>query len=147
PRPGRFDGPVPDLAIRYGPGPHAGLEMVDLYRSRAVICVRTELTRSGPSRLRPDEPYSYPHLRHGHQAQWHYWMGVNSVDEDRVRWGPAYSDDILLREALLAGQGIGLASEPFVREDIDRGPLVQLFDAWVPEERYWLVGPPGVFER
>lgn len=147
PRPVRFDGPVPDLAIRYGSGPYAGLEMVDLYRPRAVICVRNDLVRSEPSRLRPDDLLSYPLLRHGHQAQWHYWMGVNSVDEDRVRWGPAYSDDILLREALLAGQGIGLASEPFVREDIDRGSLVQLFDAWVPEERYWLVGPPGVFER
>lgn len=147
PRPARFDGPVPDLAIRYGSGPYAGLEMIDLYRPRAVICARAGLVNGDPSDLRPDDLMSYPLLRHGHQEQWLHWLTVHELQEDAVHWGPTYSDDILLREALLAGQGVGLAREPFVREDIDRGTLVQLFDAWVPEERYWLVGPPGVFER
>jgi len=46
-----------------------------------------------------------------------------------MRWGSVYSDDILLREAVLAGQGVALSRKPYARGGIDRGTFVQLFDA------------------
>jgi len=147
PRPVRFDGPVPDLAIRYGPPRDDGLERVELDRPRVIICARPDRLPANPSRLRPQDLADLQLLGHGDRSQWRQWLSAQGLAESAMRWGSVYSDDILLREAVLAGQGIALAREPYVRDDIDRGTLVQLFDAWLPEERYWLVGPARVFER
>jgi LysR family glycine cleavage system transcriptional activator len=147
PRQVRFDGPVPDLAIRYGPPREDGLERVELYRPRLVICVRPDRLPGDPSEFQPPDLAHHPLLGHSHRGQWREWLAARDLAEATMRWGSVYSDDILLREAALAGQGVALAREPYVRDDLDRGALVQLFDAWLPEERYWLVGPARVFER
>lgn len=147
PRQVRFDGPVPDLALRYGPPQDDGLARVELFRPRTLICVRPDLLPRKPAELRPQDLADLPLLGHGHRGQWRHWLTTQGLAESSMHWGPVYSDDILLREAVLAGQGAALARELFVRDDIDRGTLAQLFDAWLPEERYWLVGPPRVFER
>lgn len=72
------------------------------------------------------------------------WTFAREGEQRTYTPGPAltFNDDLLLRQAALAGAGIASAFEETVRDDIDAGRLVEVLADWAtPPEHCYLYWP------
>ena len=69
-------------------------------------------------------------------ARWFQLAGLVPPEQDR---GPLLADGALVLQAVLRGHGIGLADPIFVKDDIEAGRIVTLFDLNFPCGAYYLV--------
>ena len=129
-----------DVAIRYGRGnyPPAVVERL-MGVSAFPVCSPTLLAKRAPPTC-PDDLAEYTLLHStwsegaGAEPGWRMWLhaaSAKAVDEER---GPRFSNDAMLVEAALAGQGMALASDALVGRELAAGRLVRPF-------------PPAVFEE
>ena len=87
----------------------------------------------------PGDLLRYPLLHEGRRDIWAKWFeaaGLPSVRSDR---GLVYTDEGLVLQAALRGQGIALVDERFSAEDVKAGRLIRPFDLCLPYGAYWIV--------
>jgi LysR family glycine cleavage system transcriptional activator len=136
-----------DLAIRYGAGRYAGLEVVKLMSETVIAVASPELLKDNPINTAadladhvllhdgsPDADDSCP--------DWSMWLaarGVKGVDGAR---GPRFNQSSLVIEAAVGGRGVALAKRTLAQADLDAGRLVApLQDATAVDFAYFVVHP------
>jgi LysR family transcriptional regulator, glycine cleavage system transcriptional activator len=142
-----FEAEGVDLAIRYGAGRWAGVEIKLLLREEVIpVCapaVAGELKT-------PDDLARFT-LIHDDSSlsdescpDWAMWLkaaGANGVDAAR---GPRFNQASLAIEAAASGRGVALAKRALAQADLDAGRLAAPFHAATPIDfAYWIVHPPG----
>lgn len=135
-----------DAAIRYGQGRWDGCEGVLLARED-VLAVASPRFASGhlpptPEALRPSQLIGNPFL------PWTPWLRAAGLDWPEPATRLAIGDAALVIAAAVAGQGIALARELLVRDELASGRLVPVFDLRLPAaSQYWLVWPKASRKR
>jgi LysR family glycine cleavage system transcriptional activator len=130
-----------DIALRFGNGPWPGLVcecfLDDVYfavgsTKRFARVPKNPRDLLGLGIIREDRDY------------WKEWFDAAGVPMQEVREtrAPTFSDSTYALQLAARGEGIALARNSIVYEDLERGALKQLFDIRVPSrERYWFVSP------
>lgn len=141
-----------DVALRLGTGPYPGLHaellMEDWF---SAVCSPAFLAASDIKT--PADLLRYPLLhdesepRIADEVTWSRWLKTCGVAYSGGP-GPRFSHTYLTIEAAANGQGIAIAPEPFIAEDLRSGRLVRLFAHRVCSPyRFFLLRPPEADER
>lgn len=139
-----------DLAFRPGQRPHAGaFEVTELAELRLITVAAPGYLAHHHTLASPTELAHHRVLLHSHA------MDRDLVFVDRaggrsqeVRLQPAIaaSDPGLLIEAALAGAGVALVPELFVRREVQRGQLVHVMPSYaIPAGRLGMLARTGQF--
>ena len=122
-----------DLAIRYGSGHYAGLEVSRLM-SETVIPVASPALLAGRPVDRLEDLAQHTLLHDGSPdadescPDWTMWLAARGVrDVDGTR-GPRFNQSSLVIEAAMNGRGIALAKRALAQADLDAGRLVTALD-------------------
>jgi LysR family glycine cleavage system transcriptional activator len=139
-----------DIAIRYGLGAHAGLEVDHLLRERMFpVCSPALLHGRRP--LRAPADLAHHTLLHdqvvaqgGTPPSWQAWLvaaGVGGIDATR---GRRYGQANMVIQAAIDGLGVALGRTALVHDDLAAGRLVAPFGPRVASEYgYALVCRPA----
>lgn len=120
-----------DVAIRLGTGPYPGLAAEPLLEETfSAVCSPAYREQAPPVR-KPADLLRHPllhdevEMRIPDEINWRRWLQHFGV---AYRGGgrPSFSHTYLTLEAAVNGQGVALAADCFVAEDIARGRLVRL---------------------
>lgn len=137
-----------DVAIRLGRGPYPGLQC-DLLMEEWFSAVCSPAFKAAAPDLRaPADLLRYPllhdetEMRIPDEINWARWLrafGVRYAGGTR----PSFSHTYLTLEAAANHQGVAVAAEPFIAEDLRSGKLVRLFPQRVlGPYRFHLLRPP-----
>jgi LysR family transcriptional regulator, glycine cleavage system transcriptional activator len=136
-----------DVAVRYGRGRYAGLRSDRLFAVRLVPVCSPALVRGSGARGRAAALRDQPLLHDKARRNWRPWLdaqGLAAVDASR---GPSFSDQTFMLQAAVLGQGIALAPDALVADEIARGRLVTLSDAaWPTQSAYYCVTPAARYD-
>ncbi|UFH48569.1 LysR substrate-binding domain-containing protein [Pseudomonas sp. KNUC1026] len=138
----RFHADGVDIAVRYGSPPFGpGIEVELLFEQRVIAVASPALlaVSKEPPGLERLQEWVLLHDAH------HFWPGYIAQLFGQAQASPRnlrFNQTALAIEAALAGQGVALATELFVREDLRSGRLVQVFDqAMVIDKHFYLAWP------
>lgn len=142
-----------DVAIRLGAGPYPGLQ-TDLLMEEWFSAVCSPAFKAAAPDLRtPADLLRYPllhderEMRIPDEISWSRWLqnfGIAYAGATR----PSFSHTYLTLEAAANGQGVALAAEPFIAEDLRNGRLVRLFEQRVlGPYRFYLLRPADAEAR
>jgi LysR family transcriptional regulator, glycine cleavage system transcriptional activator len=136
-----------DLAIRYGAGRYAGLEIQRLLNESVVPVASPELLAANPLSS-PADLARHTLLHDGSPnadescPDWSMWLaarGIKGVDGTR---GPRFNQSSLVIEAAMGGRGVALAKGTLAQDDLDAGRLVApLQIATAVDFAYYVVHP------
>ena len=140
-----------EVAIRFGTGLYPGYQVDKLLTPDYVVVCSPGLL-AGEVPLRTPQDLGNHILIHDEsilmvdkRPDWNEWLrlaGVSKLDTER---GPRFSNSVLVIEAVLEGQGIGLVLKPQVQADIACGRLVMPFPVHMPSAySYFLVTPKAI---
>lgn len=139
-----------DLAIRYGRGhyPPAVVEClmtVDLFPACSPGLLAGDVSAMCPSDL---AAWTLLHSTWTETSEsepgWRMWLRAAGAEEVDPEPGPRFSNDAMLVEAALAGQGVALVSDAMVGGELKTGRLVRPFPPAVYEQTefcYYVVYP------
>jgi LysR family transcriptional regulator, glycine cleavage system transcriptional activator len=133
-----------DLAIRMGRGPWKHLDCEHLMDDALYPVMSPAFFEAS---RRPGKPAQLKGLRLLHDrdpnASWSQWRDVYGPTELNVRAGPRYTSSELVIRAAVLSQGIALARDRLVHDDVKSGALIRPFgDLKVPlPQAYWIVVP------
>jgi len=128
-----------DLAVRYGQGGWPGLRQ-DLVASSRIFAVgRKELRGRRRAAFAPDELRAFVLLHEDDGGLWRRWFAAAGVADVNVSRGPRILETGLALDAAAAGQGIALADEALIADDLARGRLVKLCDVALDDGGYYLL--------
>jgi LysR family glycine cleavage system transcriptional activator len=137
-----------DIAVRYGAGRYAGLEVTRLISESVVPVASPDLLAEKPLD-RPEDLASHTLLHDGSPdvddscPDWSMWLTARGLGGlvDGAR-GPRFNQSSLVVEAAVAGRGVGLAKTSLAQADLDAGRLVTPFPgATSLDFAYYLVHP------
>jgi LysR family transcriptional regulator, glycine cleavage system transcriptional activator len=119
-----------DVAIRMGTGPYPGLKADVLLEERfSAVC--SPAFKAAASDLRgPADLLRYPllhdevEMRIPDEISWSRWLAAFGVHYNGPA-RPSFSHTYLTLEAAANGQGVAIAAEPFIEEDLRSGRLVR----------------------
>jgi LysR family glycine cleavage system transcriptional activator len=130
-----------DLGIRHGSGEWPGLVAEKLMDDWYFPVCSPRLAR-GRLPKRPEELARYTLLR-SEGEPWKPWFEAAGLDWEEPARGPMFSDSSHTLQAAIEGQGIALARESLLGQDLRNGLLVRLFDVALRSPRsHFLVYPP-----
>lgn len=136
-----------DLALRFGPGPFAGLHAEKLM-PEAVLPIAAPSLAAGINS--PADLLACPLLHdESHEwdpafPSWDTWLASLGVQVDRPLRIRRFEDANLVIQAATAGLGVGLAWQSLVANELREGRLVRLLGQAVPTDHgYHLVVPPN----
>lgn len=120
-----------DVAIRYGPGGYAGVQVDRLFgQLNTPVCSPVLLAREHP--LGRPEDLRHQTLLHidwkDAEASWRMWLraaGLADIDATR---GPRFTQESMAVQAALDGQGVALVGEALVADHLETGRLIRPFD-------------------
>jgi LysR family transcriptional regulator, glycine cleavage system transcriptional activator len=118
-----------DVAIRLGPGPYPGLKADVLMEEHFhAVCSPAFLAKAGPLQEPADllkQPLLHDEIdaRIPDEIVWPRWFKAFGITY-RGPSRPSFSHTYLTLEAAASGQGIAVAGEPFIAEDVKSGRLV-----------------------
>lgn len=128
-----------DLAIRMGKGNWPGLHLERFADDCCLVVASPHLVGGLPAK--PADLAGRLLLRSDSEP-WQPWFALAGLDWPEPTQGLVFNDSSLLVQAAIDGQGIAMARDSLVRDDIAAGRLVQLFDLTLPMDKfYWLVTP------
>ncbi len=139
-----------DLAIRHGLGNYAGCRSQWLSSPELIVVASPDLLRSGEVIDNAEDCLSYLLLQDSNAvcSDWQLWCQARGLDESRARFGPAFRDDFLIVKAAVAGQGLALLHDIYVRDELSSGQLVKACNAaWPTKFAYYAVAQPATFKR
>lgn len=121
-----------DVAIRLGTGPYPGLQCDVLLEEWFSAVCSPSFKAAAPDLREPPDVLRYPLLHDEHEMRipeevnWPRWLKAFGI---AYKGGtrPSFSHTYLTLEAAANGQGIAVAAEPFIAEDVRSGRLVRLF--------------------
>lgn len=137
-----------NVAIRHGLGSYPGLHSERLF-TEALFPVCSPKLLDGQRPLREPADLAHHTLLHDQLRQdWRMWcqaLGFTGIDTLR---GPGFSDDGLVLQAAIEGQGVALGRMALVEGDLREGRLVSPFEVNLPSAfAYYLVYPEAVAEQ
>lgn len=142
-----------DVAIRLGSGPYPGLKADVLMEEWFVAVCSPAFLAAAPDLRTPADLLRYPLLhdemepRIPDEISWARWLRHFGVAYRGVA-RPSFSHTYLTLEAAANGQGVALAAETFIEEDLRNGRLVRLFDQRLRSPyRFHLLRPPEAEAR
>lgn len=138
------DGAHVDLAIRMGIGPWNGVACEPLMRDALFPVMTPKLWQQCG---RPHRIHDLARLRLLHDrdpnSSWELWRGAMGPPKLDVRKGPRFTSSDLVLRAAAQGQGIALARDRLVREDVRAGVLIRPLGSIQLDlgNSYWIVQP------
>jgi LysR family glycine cleavage system transcriptional activator len=132
-----------DIGIRFGKGPYPPLVSEPFLEDQwfAVASPKMKIPKNPADLLkmriiREDRDY------------WDEWFVAAGVKLDKpLAGGPVFNDATYSIQAATRGEGIALARNSIIGEDLERGTLKRLFNVAVKtNERYWFVSPKELAE-
>jgi LysR family transcriptional regulator, glycine cleavage system transcriptional activator len=142
-----------DVAIRLGSGPYPGLQAELLMEEWFSAVCSPAFKAAAPDLRTPADLLRYPllhderEMRIPNEINWARWLqtfGIAYAGTTR----PSFSHTYLTLEAAANGQGVALAAEPFITEDLRSGRLLRLFEQRVlGPYRFYLLRPPEAETR
>jgi LysR family transcriptional regulator, glycine cleavage system transcriptional activator len=130
-----------DVAIRYGYGDWPDVHVEHLLDDRFFPVCSPRLA-NGRLPARPADLAKYPLLRSDDEP-WKPWFDAAGLDWPEPARGPIFNDSSHMIQAAAEGQGIALARDCLLGNDVRNGVLVRLFDIAVPApKKFYLVYPP-----
>lgn len=120
-----------DLAIRYGPIPHAGYEseLVALDEIFPVCSPKLATGLREPADLRVHTLLHYPCLLKDHVfTDWSAWLALAGVDACEAIRGVTFYPGTMAIDAAIAGNGVALGKGIVVADDLAEGRLMRPFD-------------------
>jgi LysR family transcriptional regulator, glycine cleavage system transcriptional activator len=136
-----------DLAIRYGQGGWPGLRHDLIAALRLYPVGRPELRGRRRAALQPDELRAFVLLHEDDGQLWRRWFAAAGVPEVNVSRGPRILESALAIDAAITGQGIALADEVLVADDLAAGRLTKLCDVALRDNAYYLVSLTSALRR
>lgn len=137
-----------DVAIRHGGGNYPGLRSDHLFDDVLFPVCAPRLVEDGPPLRRPCDLAGYtllhdePDYGGFREIGWSDWLAAAGCADMVPQRGLSFSFTHMTVQAALAGQGIALAPNSQVAEDLAEGRLVRLFEVAVADPHaYWLVCP------
>jgi LysR family glycine cleavage system transcriptional activator len=129
-----------DVAIRHGLGDYPGHDAVKIWAPEMIPVCSPALLSSGKPITRPEHCLAYPLLQDMDRADWTLWLRAHGIDDKRAQRGTSFSDESLLVKAAIAGQGIALVRDIYVRDEIAAGHLVRALNLpWPTQFAYYVV--------
>ncbi|KSV90730.1 LysR substrate-binding domain-containing protein [Sinorhizobium sp. GL28] len=136
-----------DCAIRFGDGEWPMLDASILMTERHVVVCAPSLLEGakveGPSDL---QRFTFLHVLASPDRRyltWRHWLDAAGFQDVDTRGGLEFDLLDLAIEAACAGLGVTVADRSMVRNQLQSGQLVQLFDVEVEgHESYWFVTRP-----
>ncbi len=133
-----------DVAIRHGLGRYQGLRSWRLLVEDMVPVCSPKLQTGRPALRTLADLGNHTLLHDEERRDWSLWLeaaGVTGIDGTR---GLSFSEETLMLEAAIEGQGIALGRSALIERDLAEGRLVKPFDVQIPNEfAYYLVCPGG----
>jgi DNA-binding transcriptional LysR family regulator len=135
-----------DVALRYGPQPkEGGIEVIRLWPPGRIILVCAQAIVDRGQLQSPADVPRFTLLRTAQPSaiestlpNWTAWLQAAGI-EGEVR-GPYFGSTQLTIEAAMAGEGLALAPEILVADDLRSGRLAQPFDLSIADPFcYWLL--------
>ncbi|MBI3517585.1 MAG: LysR family transcriptional regulator, partial [Proteobacteria bacterium] len=85
-----------------------------------------------------------PLLHDKARRNWRLWLTAHGLGDVDAQRGPSFSDQTFMLQAATLGQGIALAPDALVADDLAHGRLVTLSEAgWPTQSAYYCVTPEG----
>jgi LysR family transcriptional regulator, glycine cleavage system transcriptional activator len=138
------DGTNLDLSIRMGKGPWNDVDCVPLMSDALYPVMSPQLWRrlGRPGRARDLTRCRLLHDRDPN-ASWELWRGAMGPPSLEVRKGPRFTSSDLVLRAAAQGQGVALARDRLVRDEIKSGALLRpLGNAQIElGTAYWMILP------
>lgn len=129
-----------DVAIRYGRGRYAGLRTDRLFAVKLVPVCSPALLKGRSAAAKRAALRDQPLLHDKARRNWRLWLDAQSLGDIDAQRGPSFSDQTFMLQAAALGQGIALAPDALVADDLAAGRLVALSDAaWPTHSAYWCV--------
>lgn len=126
-----------DVAIRLGTGPYPGLKADVLLEEWFSVVCSPVFRATAPDLREPADLLRYPllhdeaEMRIPEEIAWTDWFRSLGIAYHGGR-RPSFSHTYLTLEAAANGQGVALAAEAFIEEDLRSGRLVRLFPQRLP---------------
>jgi LysR family transcriptional regulator, glycine cleavage system transcriptional activator len=134
-----------DVALRHGFGAYPGFESIKFYSPQLVLIGSTTTLQNGPPIRSPADCLGYPLLHDRDRSEWSQWFDTHGVKDSgrRATHGPSFENDVLLIQAVIAGQGLALVRDIYAKEDIRARRITIAYDApRRTSESYFIVAPP-----
>ena len=127
-----------DIGIRFGKGPYPPLVSEPFLEDQwfAVASPKLKIPKNPADLLRM-------RIIREDRDYWDEWFVAAGVKLDKpIAGGPVFNDATYSIQAATRGEGIALARNSIIGEDLERGTLKRLFNVSVKtNERYWFVSP------
>lgn len=137
-----------DLAIRHGLGDYVGLKSERINAPELIVLASPKLLAKGSPINAPQDCLAYTLLQDSTSTDWPLWFEAHGVNAAGARYGPNFRDDFLVVRATVEGQGLGLISDTYVTDELQKGQLVKALDTKQPTRfAYYAVALPTTFER
>jgi LysR family glycine cleavage system transcriptional activator len=137
-----------DLAIRHGLGSYPGLEASRLIVPELLVVASPKLLKHGPPLHKPADCLSYPLLHRSDRRDWALWFEAQGVDAPQSGKGPAFSDDHLVVQAAVAGQGLALVRDVYAEDNLHLGKLMRVLSgSWPVQFAYYVVGTAQALQK
>ena len=131
-RPADFATEDVDIDIRWGYERSHGLRVDPLLAASRFPVASPALLKNGPALHRPDDLRHHTLLHDENGNDWVRWLELAGASFEAAIKGPRFEHCDLLLNAAAAGQGIALAFDVLVVEDLAGGRLVRPFDLNLP---------------
>lgn len=133
-----------DAAILPGLGQHPGLKSdFILADAKVPVCSPSLLNAAMPLQA-PQDLQHHMLLHDAYREDWPTWLALHDIQGVEATQGLSFSDEKLLIQAAIDGQGIALGRPLLVDRELTEGRLIQPFDLSVSAElAYYLFYPEG----
>jgi len=123
-----------DIGIRFGRGHYPGLHVVPLLQPREIVVCAPNLLKGGPPLKTINDLRHFTLLHDDSHRAWARWLDAVGAKGIDARRGIVCGDRNSMLQAVLAGQGVGIASEVFAASELAAGRLVKVFENEVTSE-------------
>ena len=118
-----------DIGIRFGTGPYPGLYSERLMRDWLFPVCSPEFAQKYA--LGDASGIDGVPLMHSEREPWSSWFPAAGIVADEPEHGILFNDSALMLQAAAAGQGLCLARQSIVYDDLQSGKLVRPFSTYV----------------
>lgn len=120
-----------DIGIRFGSGHYPNLHVTPLFKPQEIVVASPALLQRGPPLETYDDLKHHTLLHDDSHLAWARWLNAIGAKGVNPRRGIICGDRNAMLQAALEGQGIALASQLFVANELAAGRLTKVFDVEV----------------